>query len=160
MTRRVLRKLSIAEISAVDRPANALARATIMKREGDSMTTFTKSEVAADWNAAVAALAKRCGISKDEATLKLSTTAEGGELYSRYRTARSDSPIVQKQPALSKAEQHVATMDVTLVEFAKMAFPEEEECVAIAKFLETPQGRDFYADHWLAMRTAASHNYA
>lgn len=154
MTRHVLRKLSIAEISAVDYPANALARATIIKREGNAMTTFTKSEVASAWDAAVASLAKRNVLSKEEATLVLSTTQEGCDLYNRYRTARSDTPIAPKAPSLSKAEQHVAAMDVTLIEVAKSAFPGIEDCVAVAKFLETAQGRDFYTDHTQMMRSA------
>lgn len=154
MTRHVLRKLSIAEISAVDRPANALARVTIIKREGESMTTFTKSEVAAGWDAAVEALARRHGISRHEATLELSMAPEGSELYDRYKAARSAPPAEKKHSPLSVHEQQVAAMNVTLIEFAKMAFPGEDDCVAITKFLATPQGGDFYVDHVHAMRSA------
>ncbi|MHC2281053.1 hypothetical protein ACVME8_007696 [Bradyrhizobium diazoefficiens] len=74
------------------------------------MTTFTKSEVAADWDAPVMALAKSDGMSKEEATLKLSMAPEGTDLYNRYQTARPDVPIAPKERPASNAEQQVATM--------------------------------------------------
>jgi hypothetical protein len=45
---RILRKLVIEDISAVDRPANKFARAIIMKREGDSTMTETEQQHLSD----------------------------------------------------------------------------------------------------------------
>src|SRR5436309_2915519 len=44
--RRILHKIRLDEISAVDRPAQEFARVTIMKRNGDNMDTELEDEVA------------------------------------------------------------------------------------------------------------------
>jgi hypothetical protein len=191
---RILRKISIAEISAVDRPANR-ARIAIMKRDGDTMTEteqeylsdaspqekkdyfaadaagrkkilaqdaaddandaastkrlITKADGNAAWDRALQAYADRNKLTKSAAAMEFSTTVEAKNLYSKILRLPHGPPIAKQAPQLSKAEKAIGTMDVTLEELAKAAFPADKTPTAIAKYLAMPEGKEFYDDYLL-----------
>jgi hypothetical protein len=191
----ILRKLVIEDISAVDRPANKLARATIMKRDTmevtkmtdteqeylaecspkekadylaaspadrkkiiaadandaeDASTTkrFTKAEANAEWDRALEAYAVRNRLTKSAAAMEFSTTVEAKNLYTKILRAPPGPPIAKQVPRqLSKAEDVTAQMDVTCEVLAKAAFPDDKTPTAIAKYLATPAGAEFYEQY-------------
>jgi hypothetical protein len=55
---------------------------------------------------------------------------------------------------LSKAQEVLAQMGVTCEELAKAAFPTEKLPVAVAKYLETPAGKEFYNTYLMEKRDA------
>src|SRR4051812_40380335 len=91
MKRRIMRSFKIAEISAVDRPAQAGARMTIIKNVGCSEIKFGKA-AEAEWDTALTAYAKRHNLTLSAATVEFANTAEAAEIYKRSRvTPRSDA---------------------------------------------------------------------
>jgi hypothetical protein len=150
-----MRAFKIAEISAVDRPAQAGARITIRKHDesgDDDMATFTKAEAESEWNEALAAYAVRNKLTKSTAAIEFSNTTEAKNIYSKILRAQPDPLSAQKAPLLSKAQQAVSTMNVTCEELAKAAFPNESLPVAVTKFLETPAGAEFYGEYLVEKR--------
>lgn len=142
----IMRTFKIAEISAVDRPAQAGARMAIMK--GSNVTNFGKA-AEADWSAALDAYAKQHNLSRCAATLDFSTTPEAAAIYKRTKlTPRSD--------AMAKA---VAIGNITSEELAKAAFPDLSSVDAMVAWLDTPEGREFYSDSTTA-KTAAERGEA
>jgi hypothetical protein len=188
MTRRILHKLVIADVSTVDRPANKHARAIIIKRDtGDDIMTDTEQEylaecspkekanylaaspadrkkiIAADandaedastkhiaeknWNEARDAYLQRNNLSFAKGVTEFAVTEEGRRLYRKYINAPPGLPIAKKAQPLTKAQQTIATMEVTLEEVSKSAFPGDKTPTAIANYLQTPEGKEFYDDY-------------
>ena len=193
----ILRKLVIEDISAVDRPANKLARATIMKRDTMEVTKMTdteqeylaecspkekadylaaspadrkkiiaadandaedasatkrlkltKAEANAEWDRALEAYAVRNKLTKSAAAAEFSTTIEAKTIYNKILRAPHGPPIAKQVPRqLSKAEDVTAQMDVTCEVLAKAAFPDDKTPTAIAKYLATPAGAEFYEQY-------------
>jgi hypothetical protein len=138
MAKRIMRAFKIAEISAVDRPAQAGARMTIMK--GAGMATNFGKAAEAEWDMALSAYAKRHNLSRSAATLEFANTVEANEIYKRTRpTPRSD--------AMAKA---AAVGNVSSEELAKAAFPDLSPVAAMNAWLNTPEGREFYSDSYVA----------
>jgi hypothetical protein len=179
---RILRKISIAEISAVDRPANR-EQIAIMKRDGDDMTetekeylsdaspkekatylaadaagrkkilaqdaaddandaaskrVITKADGNAAWDRALQAYADRNHLTKSAAAMEFSSTIEAKNLYSK---------ILRLPSGLSKAQEVAAQMDITCEVLAKQAFPNDNTPTAVAKFLKTDSGKEFYTGY-------------
>ncbi|MBR1156672.1 hypothetical protein [Bradyrhizobium sp. JYMT SZCCT0428] len=148
MAKKIMRAFKIAEISAVDRPAQAGARMTIIKHHGADMPQFGKA-AEAEWDAALSAYAKRNGLSVSDATLEFANTIEARAIYKRGRlTPRFD--------AMAKA---AAIGNVLAEELAKAAFPDLSPVAAMNAWLRTEPGCTFYADD-VAARTAARRGVA
>jgi hypothetical protein len=147
--KRILHKLVIGDISTVDRPANQHARALIMKRDDseDHMEKFTKAEANAEWDRALQAYADRNKLSKSAAAAEFSTTIEAKTIYNKVLRAQPGPPIAKAARSLSKAEQTAVVLNGTLEQFAKDAFPDDRTPTAIAKYLATPAGQEFYSDY-------------
>jgi hypothetical protein len=194
---RILRKLTIADISAVDRPANKFARAIIMKREGDATMTETEQQYLSDatpkekatylaaspaerkrilaqdaaddaneasttkhiaeknWNESRDAYLKRNNLSFAKGVTEFAVTEEGRRLYRKYINAQPGPPIAKQAPRqLSKAHEVAAQMDVSCEVFAKQMFPDDKTPTAIAKYLATPAGAEFYSQYLTEKRDA------
>jgi hypothetical protein len=131
----ILRKIQIAEISAVDKPANK-ARVAIIKRENETMTETIGKAAEADWTTALEAYAKRNNISVAKATPEFANTIEARAIYKRtLRTPRMES--------ISKA---AATGNVSAATLAGEAFPDLSPAAAMVAWLKTDDGKTFYAD--------------
>jgi len=97
-----------------------------------------------EWEATLSAYAKRHNLSRDAATLEFTRTPEAAAIYRRTKlTARAD--------AVAKA---AAMGNVSSEELAKAAFPELPVADAMVAWLETENGREFYADDVAARRAA------
>jgi hypothetical protein len=68
-------------------------------------------------------------------------------LYSKYLAARPRPPIAKNAAPLSKAQEVAAQMDVTCEVMAKQAFPNDNTPTAVAKFLKTDSGKEFYTGY-------------
>jgi hypothetical protein len=192
----ILRKLVIEDISAVDRPANKLARATIMKRDTMEVTKMTDTEqeylaecspkekadylaaspadrkkiIAADandaedasttkrddaereWKDAQSDYIKRNNISFSKGVLEFAQTQQAARLYQKILRAPPGPPIAKQARPLSKAQEVAVQMDVMCEVLAKQEFPDDKTPTAIAKFLATPRGKEFYDDYLLEKR--------
>src|SRR5216684_946933 len=104
--RKILHKLKIDHVAAVDRPANKHARAVIMKRHsGDDMSEkITKAEAESQWNEARDAYLKRNNLSFAKGVSEFAVTQEGSRLYSKYLRAQPGPPIAKQARPVSKAE--------------------------------------------------------
>jgi hypothetical protein len=150
MTRRIIHKLVIDDVSAVDRPANKLARAVIMKRDNgdDDMSTNFGKAAEAEWAASLRNYAERNNISVAKATLEFANTIEAREIYKRtLRTPRAEN--------ISKA---AATGNVSAATLAAAAFPDLSPVAAMNAWLKTDDGRTFYSDD-VAARTRAQQGF-
>jgi len=148
---RILRKLTIAEISLVDKPANRLALIKIAKRDdtGDTMSTNFGKAAESDWTAALEAYAKRHNLTKSAATLEFANTIEAREIYKRVnRTPRAEN--------ISKA---AAAGNVSAATLASAAFPNLSPVAAMNAWLKTDEGRTFYSDD-VAARTRAEQGFS
>jgi hypothetical protein len=127
-----------------------------MKRDNseDEMEKITKADAQILWDAARDAYIKRHNLTFAKGAFEFATTQEAKVLYSKYLAAHPGPPIAKKAPTLSKAQQAIGTMDVTLEELAKSADPGDKLPTAIAKFLASPQGADFY-EQYLEEKAAA-----
>jgi hypothetical protein len=144
---RIIRKLTIAEISAVDRPANQHSRARIMKRDdnGDDMTQNFGKAAEAEWSVSLEAYAKRHNLSRSAATLEFANTIEARAIYKRtLRTPRAE--------AISKA---AAIGNVSAATLAGEAFPGLSPAAAMDAWLKTPDGSRFYQDDIAGRHQAA-----
>jgi uncharacterized protein YijF (DUF1287 family) len=143
MAKRIMRTFKIAEISAVDRPAQKGACMTIIKTARANMPNFGKA-AEADWDTALSAYAERYNLSRSAATLEFASTIEASTIYKRTKiTPRSD--------AMAKA---AAIGNVSAEELAKGAFPNMSSVAAMNAWLDTPDGREFYIDDIAARRDA------
>jgi hypothetical protein len=130
---RILRKISISEISAVDKPANK-ARVAIIKRE--TMTERIGKLAELDWEESLQAYAKKHNLTKSAAALEHAQTKEAAAIYKRIvRTPRSEN--------ISKA---AATGNVSAATLAGEAFPDLSPVAAMVAWLKTGDGKTFYAD--------------
>jgi hypothetical protein len=157
MTRRILNKLVIDDVSAVDRPANKFVRAVIMKRDdqGDDMSEkITKAQAEQEWTEARDAYLKRNNLSFAKGVAEFAVTEEARLLYSKLLRAQPGPPIAKQAQPLSKAQEVAAQMDVTCEVLAKQAFPDDKTPTAVAKFLETPDGAGFYEQYLTEKRDA------
>jgi hypothetical protein len=147
---RILRKLTIAEISLVDKPANRLALIKIAKRDdtGDTMSTNFGKAAESDWTAALEAYAKRHNLTKSAATLEFANTIEAREIYKR----------VTRTPRAENISKSAAVGNVTAETLAKAAFPEMSTVAAMNAWLGTEDGRTFYSDD-VATRTRAQQGF-
>jgi hypothetical protein len=145
----ILRKISIAEISAVDKPSNQHARAVIMKRDdGDNMSERIGKAAEADWSAALDSYAKRHNLTKSAAALEFANTKEAAAIYKRIvRTPRAEN--------ISKS---AATGNVSAEALSKNAFPDLAPVAAMNAWLGTEDGRAFYAGD-VAARTRAQQGF-
>jgi hypothetical protein len=144
-----MRSFSIREISSVDRPAAVGAVARIIKyvdpyvppvKEGNGTVVkaaerFGKA-AEADWSEALNAYADRHNLSPSAAALEFANTHDATAIYKRTQvTPRSD--------AMAKA---AAIGNVSAEEIAKATFPKMSPVAAMNAWLDTPEGREFYAD--------------
>jgi hypothetical protein len=147
--KRIIHKLTIGEISTVDKPASQHARMTIMKRDnGDDMPQKFGKAVEAEWDEALMAYAVRNKLTKSAATLEFANTIEASEIYKRtLRTPRAEN--------ISKS---AATGNVTAETLSKAAFPSLSPVAAMNAWLDTEDGRNFYSDD-VAARTRAEQGF-
>jgi hypothetical protein len=146
----ILRKLVIAEISLVDKPANRLALIKIAKRDdtGDTMSERFGKLAEEDWNEAVLNYALKHNLSKSAAALEFCNTTTAKEIYKRtLRSPRAEN--------ISKA---AATGNVSAATLASAAFPNLSPVAAMNAFLKTDEGRSFYGDD-VAARTRAQQGF-
>jgi hypothetical protein len=151
MTRRILHKLVIDEVSLVDKPANRLALIKIAKRDenGDDMTQKFGKAAEADWDEALMAYAVRNKLTKSAATLEFANTIEARDIYKRtLRTPRAEN--------IAKA---AAVGNVTAETLAGAAFPNLSPVAAMKSWLQTEEGREFYSDD-VAARTRAQQGFS
>jgi hypothetical protein len=132
MPRHVIHKLKINEVLIGD---------------NDMSEKFTKAEALSEWEAARDAYLKRNNLSFSKGVLEFAVTQEGGRLYSKYLRAPPGRPIAKQAQPLSKAQEVAAQMDVTCEVLAKQAFPDDKTPTAIAKFLGTDSGKEFYTGY-------------
>jgi hypothetical protein len=141
-----MRMFKINEISAVDRPAQAGARMTIMKCTGSAMTPFTKAQAETAWSKALSAYAAKHKLSDSAAALDFARTPEAQVLYEKVqRASRPRTDAIAKASALA---------NVSAEELAKSAFPEMSTADAIVAWLATDAGKEFYTDSAVLKRKA------
>jgi hypothetical protein len=147
---RILSKLTIAEISLVDKPANRLALIKIAKRDetGDTMSTNFGKAAEADWTAALEAYAKRHNLTRSAATLEFANTREASEIYKR----------INRSPRAENISKAAATGNVSAATLASAAFPDLSPVAAMNAWLKTDDGRTFYSDD-VAARTRAQQGF-
>jgi hypothetical protein len=129
--------------------SNKHARAAIMKRDNseDEMEKITKADAQILWDAARDAYIKRHNLTFATGAFEFATTQEAKVLYSKYLAAQPGPPIAKKAAPLSKAQEVAAQMDVTCEVMAKQAFPNDNTPIAVAKFLGTDSGKEFYTGY-------------
>lgn len=155
VARRIIHKLSITEISAVDTPASRAARATIMKRDdrGDAMLTKSDHEASLDGLAQAYMTEKK--VSKAEAYDAVLKTQAGKDLYAKSIVAPPGAPVAKKQPQLSEMQKAAISADVTFEVMAKQRFPTDRTPDAIVKYLATDEGSRAYSEY-VAEKSAAA----
>jgi hypothetical protein len=108
---------------------------------------FTKADAERTWCSARDEYAKRHNLSFSQATMIFSDSIEGKQLYNKVLTAPAGPPVAKQARSLTKAQQAIATMDVSLEEIAKSYHPGLSTAQAITNFLKSDQGKSFYSDY-------------
>jgi hypothetical protein len=149
--RRIIHKLTIAEVSAVDKPSQKPALMTIMKRDDngdDEMSEkITKADAQLLWDAARDSYIKRHNLSFSKGAAEFATTTEASLLYNKYLAATPGPPIAKAAPPISKAQQVAALEDVTFETLAAERFSGDTLPNAIAKFMSLPEGKKAYEEY-------------